>query len=141
MTQKQQYITVRLKVALAGIDEFKLPLEDDGNLHPSLVPFQSVEGLNELLDSLYGQLLDNVAMNPTDRKSMQVLLSLLADDPDGPDILSALREFRRRQRRNLAKRMDDHDEVNGKKDGPDNRDPDTVKRTLDRKKERLKKGI
>lgn len=141
MSRKRQYINARLKVALAGIDEFKLPLEADGTLHPSLEPFRSIESLNELWDSFYGQLIDRAPINQNDSETMQTLLSLLVDDEDGPALLSALREFRRRERLKLAKRMEDHDEVSGERGGPDNRDPDTVKRTLDRKKERLKKGI
>ncbi|WP_131726843.1 hypothetical protein [Pseudomonas sp. GW456-L13] len=132
---------MKLKVARAGIAEFKLPLEADGTLHPSLEPFRSIESLNELWDRFDGQLIDKVVNSPDDSDSMQTLLSLLVDDRVGPGLLSALREFRRRQRLKLMKRLEDHGEVNGGQGSVDDRDPETVVRTLNRKKERLKKGL
>ncbi len=141
MNDECGFITVKLKVARAGIAEFKLPLEADGTLHPSLEPFRSIESLNELWDRFDGQLIDKVVNSPEDSDSMQTLLSLLVDDCVGPGLLSALREFRRRQRLKLMKRLEDHGEVNGGQGSVDDRDPETVVRTLNRKKERLKKGL
>jgi hypothetical protein len=141
MNDEYGFITVRLKVARAGIAELKLPLEADGTLHPSLEPFRSIESLNDLWDSFDGQLIDKVVINQDDSESMQALLSLLVDDPVGPGLLSALREFRRRQRLKLIKRLEDYDEVNGGQGNADDRDPETVVRTRNRKKERLKKGL
>ncbi|OOQ42734.1 hypothetical protein AO361_05950 [Pseudomonas fluorescens] len=141
MNDECGFITVKLKVARAGIAEFKLPLEADGTLHPSLEPFRSIESLNELWDRFDGQLIDKVVNSPDDSDSMQTLLSLLVDDRVGPGLLSALREFRRRQRLKLMKRLEDHGEVNGGQGSVDDRDPETVVRTLNRKKERLKKGL
>ncbi|MCO6691717.1 hypothetical protein [Pseudomonas asiatica] len=142
MSEEQQYIIVRLKVARAGIDEFRLPLQADGTLHPRLEPFRSIESLNDLWDRFCGQLIDEVVpINRDDSEGMQTLLSLLVDDPTGPDLLSALREFRRRSRQKLAKRLEDYDEVKGERGGDEDRDPDTVLRTFNRKKARLKKSI
>lgn len=141
MNDECGFITVKLKVARAGIAEFKLPLEADGTLHPSLEPFRSIESLNGLWDRFDGQLIDKVVNSPDDSDSMQALLSLLVDDRVGPGLLSALREFRRRQRLKLMKRFEDHGEVNGGQGSVDDRDPETVVRTLNRKKERLKKGL
>ncbi|MFJ4393713.1 hypothetical protein [Pseudomonas sp. NPDC089396] len=141
MSEAQRYITMRLKVARAGIDEFRLPLEADGTLHPSLEPFRSIESLNDLWDSFYGKLIDEVPINQDESEAMQTLLNLLVDDPAGPDLLSALRELRRRNRQKLMKRLKDHGEVEGEQGSADDRDTDTVVRTLNRKKARLKKGI
>ena len=118
MTDEQKTLRVRLKSGTAGL-EMELPLEADGTLHPSLKPFQSIESLADLWDSINGQLIDGGVINPDDREPMQVLMDLLVGDPVGPRLLSALREFNRREMRIFAKRMEDYDALKAAKDNVD----------------------
>jgi len=96
MTDKQRTKLVKYEVGLAKC-ELTLPADAEGKLPPSLVVFEDVRGLSNLLDSVTEQVSAGEVVGLADSEGMKVLIYFLIDLQVGPQLLKVIRAYRRSQ--------------------------------------------
>lgn len=140
-TVEQRAIIAKLGIRTAGV-QIPIILADGEDEPPAVLkPFQSIEDLSLLCQITRQKLESGEHLTQDEGLGLGALLEVLLAGPDGPKLLTGLREFRRDQAMKDRQRFKDRVDIFKADIKPVDADVyDTPARTLRRKKARLKKS-
>ena len=132
-----KFVVFDLRISTTGV-ELELPLYSDGKMPQAYKYFRSLESLTYMWRSVSRKLTEGKPLKPAEADASALLQELLLNCREGPKLLLAMREFRRRQLQRLFKQEDDYDTLKAAEGNVDGKlDPyDSEARQLRRVKTR-----